>query len=69
MFKLLVKPNLIRRFTHTRCNLNICQTNKTLEQLVQQNKFLENIDNSLDKITFNTCVLTGLTIFVMLIKL
>lgn len=68
MFKLLVRPNLIRRFTHTQCNPNICQNDKVIEQLVEQNRFLNNIDTSLDRITFNTSVLTLITTAVIFLK-
>lgn len=68
MFKLLVRPNLIRRFTHTQCNSNIYQNNQIIDQLVEQNRFLKNIDRSLDLITFNTGVLTGITIVIMAFK-
>ena len=62
MFKSLVRPNLIRRFTHNKCNPNICQNNKIIEQLVEQNKNLKNIDTNLDLLFLNTGIIVVLAV-------
>jgi len=62
MIKSLVRANLIRRFTHTKYNPNICQNNKIIEQLVEQNKNLKNIDTNLELIFLNTGIIAVLTV-------
>jgi hypothetical protein len=64
----LLNANLIRRFSSSRCNPTFYQTDKMIKQLVQQNKFLKDIDLCLTLITINMGVITGLTVVTMAFK-